>query len=83
MKIPALKCKICGDIIFSRSRHDFRPCSCGNLFIDGGFDYWRVGYKTNEYEKTEIELEVTKEELYQDWASGTDKFGLIKGKKGD
>jgi len=34
--INASKCLMCGDTIFSRSRHDFRSCYCGNLSVDGG-----------------------------------------------
>ena len=37
------KCKICGDIIESKHRHDFVSCSCGNIFVDGGKDYLRRG----------------------------------------
>lgn len=34
--INASKCLMCGDIVFSRARHDFRSCYCGNLSVDGG-----------------------------------------------
>ena len=33
------KCLKCGDIIESTDRHDFVTCSCGNLSVDGGYDY--------------------------------------------
>lgn len=33
MKINALQCGKCGDIIFSRARHDMRFCSCGAVLI--------------------------------------------------
>ena len=39
------KCLICGDIIESVYRHDFKWCSCGNLAVDGGHDYLRRGFK--------------------------------------
>jgi hypothetical protein len=32
------KCKVCGDIIESKSLHDYRACSCGEISIDGGID---------------------------------------------
>ena len=38
-----LKCPACKDIIYSNSRHDFEVCLCGELFIDGGYDYIRSG----------------------------------------
>jgi hypothetical protein len=33
------KCLICGDVIESKSLHDFRQCSCLNLSVDGGKHY--------------------------------------------
>ena len=37
-----IRCKICGEVLESRSTHDFQQCECG-IFIDGGRDYVRVG----------------------------------------
>lgn len=34
-----IKCKECGDVIFSRHRHDFKGCSCKSVAVDGGMDY--------------------------------------------
>ena len=34
MKILAIQCKSCLDIIYSRANHDFRRCSCGSIAID-------------------------------------------------
>lgn len=42
------KCKTCGDILHSESRHDFVECSCGESFTDGGNDYIRRGGNTRE-----------------------------------
>ena len=43
--VNAIKCKLCGDVIESKSVHDFVWCSCGNCFVDGGHDYLRRGWK--------------------------------------
>ena len=43
----AIQCKHCGDIIESLSVHDFKFCSCGACFVDGGHEYLRRGYKTS------------------------------------
>ncbi|WP_144500145.1 DUF7695 domain-containing protein [Bacillus pumilus] len=40
----AIKCKHCAEIIESKSTHDFRRCSCGKVFVDGGFAYLRRGF---------------------------------------
>lgn len=39
--VNAIKCKICGDIIESKSRYDFVSCSCWRCSVDGGLDYAR------------------------------------------
>jgi len=41
-----------GDIIYSRTRHDFRTSPDGSVWIDGGRDYVRSGvYETNKFVK--------------------------------
>lgn len=37
----AIRCKKCGDIIESKTIHDFKFCSCGSCAVDGGHDYLR------------------------------------------
>ena len=44
----AAQCNLCGDIIESKSVHDFKQCSCGAIFVDGGREYLRRGYKNEE-----------------------------------
>jgi len=34
-------CLECGDEPFSAHRHDFRPCKCGAVSVDGGMEYLR------------------------------------------
>lgn len=41
------QCKLCGDILVSKSRHDFKECSCGEIFVDGGNAYLRRGFKSD------------------------------------
>lgn len=38
-----IKCKKCGDIIESKTVHDFVKCKCGSVFTDGGTEYLRRG----------------------------------------
>ena len=47
IKRNAAKCKLCGDVIESKYRHDFVQCQCGEIFVDGGFDYIRQGGNLN------------------------------------
>ena len=39
---------LCGDVLTSEYRHDYRECSCGNLSVDGGHDYLSRGYRESE-----------------------------------
>ena len=79
MKVKAITCSECGDTIYSRARHDMRWCSCGRLFVDGGFDYLRLGGPAiEEIAVEDVEVDATEEELYNDWNEKVDKFGRIK-----
>ena len=33
----AIRCKKCGDVIESKTIHDFKFCGCGSCAVDGGF----------------------------------------------
>ena len=82
MKISAIKCKDCDDVIYARARHDYRECSCGSVAIDGGFDYVKVGFKVTPPGNIEINLKnMTKKKLFDDWNSGRDNYGKIKGRE--
>ena len=78
MKVNGVICASCGNFIYSRARHDMHYCSCGETFIDGGGAYMRVGFKTMEPTHATFDVEATKEQLYDDWNTGTDKFGEEK-----
>lgn len=44
--VNKIRCKKCGDIIESRTVHDFLFCKCKSVAVDGGLDYIRrVGAK--------------------------------------
>ena len=42
------RCRLCGDVIESKNRHDWQTCSCGAIFVDGGREYLRRGAKNFE-----------------------------------
>lgn len=45
------KCLLCGEIIYSNYVGDYKTCKCGNLSVDGGFDYQTIIYrKDNSWE---------------------------------
>lgn len=45
IKVNKAQCRVCGDIIESKHRHDFVSCKCDEIFVDGGKDYLRRGAK--------------------------------------
>jgi hypothetical protein len=71
---------MCKDIIFSRTRHDYRSCSCGEVSIDGGHHYVKICFKTKMPVIIDKFINVTEQELYDDWNYRKNKFGLIKEK---
>jgi hypothetical protein len=76
IRVTAIRCPRCDDILFSRAHHDFRSCTCGYCFIDGGFDYVRVGGDVGE--TFHLNIEATKKDLYDDWNHHGTLYGLIK-----
>lgn len=64
-KYPKIKsnkaqCKLCQDIIESKSVHDFVECKCGEISVDGGKEYLKRGamntdnlIELSEYEDVE------------------------------
>ena len=77
-KVLAVECSKCGDIIYSRDRHDYHRCSCGEISIDGGFDYARIGYVSEMPKRMHKFVNATKDQLWADWNNRKDKFGVIK-----
>ena len=52
----AIRCKKCGDVIESKTVHDFKFCSCGSCAVDGGHDYLRRCGKREDWgELSEVE----------------------------
>lgn len=39
--VNQVECLKCGDKPFSKHRHDFVSCKCGNISVDGGQEYLR------------------------------------------
>lgn len=33
------------ELLESKHRHDWQQCSCGDVYVDGGNDYSRLGFK--------------------------------------
>ena len=44
--VNKIKCKKCGDIIESKTTHDFKFCKCGTVAVDGGKEYLKRSFIT-------------------------------------
>lgn len=58
-----IRCKRCGSVVESVSRHDYETCECGRCSVDGGHDYHRVGaLDLNDIEDLSVweDVEITK-----------------------
>ena len=78
LKVHAIECPKCGDVVFSRAVHDYRACTCGEVAIDGGFDYQKIAFRTEPPKDVEMWISVSAKDLYKDWNLGEDKYGLQK-----
>lgn len=82
VRVTCIQCPECLDILYSRARHDFHGCTCGKVFIDGGFDYTRIGGDLKGGKPfIKYIMEVTRKDLYHDWNKTINKYGRIKTKK--
>lgn len=62
----AIRCNHCGDVIESTNRNDFVRCSCGTVFVDGGTDYLRRGFKNSIDDFTDISEFVDDIDIHDD-----------------
>ena len=52
--INKIKCRKCGDVIESKSVHDFKSCKCGSVSVDGGCCYLRRCGNREDWEEQSI-----------------------------
>ena len=77
-----IKCLDCGDEIYSAHRHDFKYCTCGNVFVDGGMDYLRQGFMDKD--KVLDQSIVLSEEVFEtcmsalEWCDDTGRNNIGK-----
>lgn len=70
-----IRCKKCGDIIESKTRHDFKWCSCKSVAVDGGKDYLRRLGNFDDFE--ELSKSSTKEGKKMKMKTKKERFRLI------
>ena len=75
--VHAIECPRCFDVIYSRARHDYRKCTCGEVAVDGGLDYLRVAFGKKEPVAKDVWVLVSIKDLYDDYNRKVDKYGLM------
>lgn len=73
-------CHNCSDQPYSRHRHDYVECLCGNVAVDGGMEYLRrVGgpYKELSYSIEDKTINTAIRYLNEARDSGRNDLGLV------
>lgn len=52
--VNKIKCNKCGDIIESKTVHDFRICTCGSVAVDGGQYYLKRSGHREDWEELAV-----------------------------
>jgi hypothetical protein len=79
MRLKAIHCKSCNEVLYSRAQHDFRECSCGYVNVNGGQHYFKYGHAPGaEFSVTEIDVDVSLSDLYDDWNDMADNYGVVQ-----
>ena len=80
MLVKAVKCKHCGDIIYSRSTFDFQQCTCGKCKVEGGiYKFVVTGEKKDMLIIKNFFVNCTYYDMLNDYTSLDKKYGHIKG----
>lgn len=59
-----IRCKLCGDVIESKYRHDSKMCSCKAVGVDGGTDYIRRTGNLEDFEELSEVIEDGKKHIF-------------------
>lgn len=51
-----IRCKLCGDIIESKTEHDFKWCSCHCVSVDGGKTHLSRSFKGSRDDFEELSI---------------------------
>ena len=62
--VNKIRCRKCGDIIESKSVHDFKFCKCELVAVDGGHDYLRRLGELEDWEDLS-EYEIVDDEVIE------------------
>ncbi len=71
-----IRCKLCGDVIESTSRHDFKWCKCKACAVDGGHAYLKRAWDPYAV-PGKMPSKVTEDDIYEELSEYTeDEFDV-------
>lgn len=53
-RIGGVRCLDCGDVIWSKHRHDMVFCKCEKIAVDGGRSYMKISFKDRPPEYVDV-----------------------------
>lgn len=68
IKINKIRCKKCGDVIESKSVHDYKWCSCLSVAVDGGKDYLKRSGNRGDFEELSEYEVITLDDVIGKWS---------------
>jgi len=81
--VRAIQCEECDTTVYSRTIEDLRECECGRVMVYGGcmshFKF-EIKDKKTKFKTIKMNIQATPNDLYDDYESMEDEFGLIKKK---
>ncbi len=79
VKVNKIRCLKCGDVVESKSVHDYARCSCGACAADGGLEYLRrTGFREDWEELGEYDVQLGIQALLAELSAAGRSFEQIK-----
>lgn len=79
MNVFTVTCRFCRSTIYSRAPNDTRKCDCQRVGVTGGPRNFTVIGDYAELDVGSMDINATEEDLYLDWDSANNKYGIIHG----
>ena len=82
MKVRAIHCHNCKDIVYSRAQEDYRECGCGLVNTWGGQTFTNFdAIPDAEYDILNLNIDATSDDMYVDWLEMDDKHGIVRSQE--
>lgn len=77
MKVTAIKCRGCGQIIYPRTSQDLRSCKCGGVLIIAWPNCFKINSQGLGSELVTLDLpDITINDLRKDFKKKINRYGI-------